>query len=96
MAATVVWSREAEDDFDAICRYMERQSFQFANQWGDRLLDKIDLLKQFPEMGRIVPEKEVRFIREVFVGDYRLIYSYQNGIINLLTIKHQASQLGKL
>jgi plasmid stabilization system protein ParE len=96
MAAAVVWSLEAEEDFEAICHYMERQSFQLANQWGDSLINKVELLQQFPEMGRIVPEKDIHFIREVFVGDYRLIYSYQNSIINLLAIKHQASQLGKL
>lgn len=47
-------------------------------------------------MGRMVPEKDIHFIREIFIGDYRLIYSYQNGAINLLTIVHMASQLGKI
>jgi toxin ParE1/3/4 len=96
MAAAVNWSQEAEDDFDAIIRYLERQSLTYANRWGDKLLDKIELLKQHPEVGRIIPEKQIRFIREVFVDDYRLMYSFQNGIINLLAIKHMSAQLGRL
>lgn len=64
MAATINWTQEAEADFDSICQYLERQSFQYANQWGDQLINKIDLLKQFPEMGRMVPEKQVHFIRK--------------------------------
>jgi toxin ParE1/3/4 len=96
MAATVNWSQEAEDDFDAIVQYLERQSLTYANRWGDKLIDKLELLKQHPEIGRMVPEKQVRFIREVFVDDYRLMYSYENGIINLLAIKHMAALLGKL
>ncbi|WP_375446160.1 type II toxin-antitoxin system RelE/ParE family toxin [uncultured Fibrella sp.] len=96
MAATVNWSQEAEDDFNAVCTFLDRQSAASANRWGDEVIHKIELLTQFPEMGRIVPEKRIRFIREVFAGDYRIIYSYQNSIINLLTIKHMASQLGTL
>jgi toxin ParE1/3/4 len=93
METKVIWSLEAEEDFDSIINFIERQSPYYAEIWGDLLVEKIELLKKFPQMGRIVPEKEIRFIREIQVDDYRMIYSFLNGIITILAIKHYASLL---
>jgi toxin ParE1/3/4 len=96
MAAALVWSVEAEDDFDSIIVFLERQSVFYANRWGEKLLDRLETLKQFPEMGRVIPEKQVRFLREILVDDYRVMYAYLNGTINLIGIRHSASLLGKI
>lgn len=93
METKVVWSLEAEEDFDSIIHFMERQSPYYSELWGDKLLDKIELLKQFPQMGRVVPEKEVSFIREVPIDDYRLIYCFLHNTVTILAIKHTASLL---
>jgi toxin ParE1/3/4 len=73
--------------------FLERQSPYYAELWGDKLIEKIELLRQFPKMGRVVPEKEISFIRELPIDDYRMIYSFLNNIITILGIKHTASLL---
>ncbi len=47
-------------------------------------------------MGRIVHEFNVSFIREVFVGQYRLVYTYQNNILTVVTVRSMLQPLGKI
>lgn len=44
----------------------------------------------------MVPEKEMTHLREVLIGNYRLLYIYLNHSITIIGVRHQASQLGKL
>ena len=49
-----------------------------------------------PEMGRIVPEKEIRFLREVIIWKYRILYTYLNQEITVIRITHSSRPLGKI
>jgi toxin ParE1/3/4 len=56
---------------------------------------KVRLLEQFPEMGRVVPELNHKFTRELIENNYRIIYRYntnQSEII-ILTIRHVKERL---
>ncbi|GAB4041836.1 type II toxin-antitoxin system RelE/ParE family toxin [Spirosoma jeollabukense] len=57
---------------------------------------KLGLLESFPEMGRKVPEKEVSYLREILVGNYRLLYIFLNNTITIIGVRHQAGHLGKI
>ncbi len=48
-------------------------------------------LKQFPQLGGMVPEIENLKIREILVGDYRIIYRFDvaKGEIYLVAIGHR-------
>lgn len=35
-------------------------------------------------------------LREVLVGNYRVLYIYLNNLITIIAVRHQASQLGKI
>ncbi|MBO0930178.1 type II toxin-antitoxin system RelE/ParE family toxin [Fibrella sp. HMF5036] len=50
----------------------------------------------FPEMGRIVPEFNVSFIREVVAGQYRLVYTFQNDTVTIVTVRSMLQPLGKI
>lgn len=43
-------------------------------------------------MGRIVPEKNDKSIRELIIGNYRIIYQYQvkKEIVSILTVHHSS------
>jgi toxin ParE1/3/4 len=71
-------------------------SLAYVDNWSNELTKKLSLLESFPEMGRKVPEKELSHLREILVGNYRLLYIYLLDMITIIGVRHQASQLGKL
>lgn len=58
-----------------------------------KLVEKGDKVNVFPNSGRIVPEENINFIREVFHDDYRIVYSIMDNFISNLTVHYGAKQL---
>lgn len=88
MAQTLIWSREALDDIDAIAEYISRDSIYYANQVVERLLQLGESLPAQPNLGRIVPELNDPNVRERFVYSYRLIYEVKDDAIYVLAVIH--------
>ena len=80
----------------AIYGYLYDGSATYATSWVDEVERKLDNLLTFPEMGRIVPEFSVSFIREVFAGQYRIVYTFQNNIITVVGVRSMQQPLGKI
>ena len=76
MVEKIIWSSKSRDDLDEIYLSFSEYSEKYANQWVERLFSKLELLEKFPEMGLIIPEKEINFIREIFIGNNKLAYSF--------------------
>jgi len=53
----VKWTHTALDDLDAIKEYIARDSVYYAVKFVDDAFAATDNLELFPEMGRIVPER---------------------------------------
>lgn len=47
-------------------------------------------------MGRIVPEKNVSFFREILVGKYSVLYIYLHNKVTVVAIRHSAGDLGRI
>lgn len=88
MAQTLIWSREALDDIDAIAEYISRDSIYYANRVVERLLQLGESLPAQPNLGRIVPELNDPNVRERFVYSYRLIYEVKDDAIYVLAVIH--------
>ena len=58
MAFKIIWSRQARDDLRDIVTFIAEHNHPVAESFGFRLMAKVDLLAQFPEIGRIVPEEQ--------------------------------------
>lgn len=71
------WSDESQETIGDIYGHLYDKSPILADKWSEEVGQKVDLLVRFPEMGRIVPEFNITFIREVFIRTYRLVYTYQ-------------------
>ena len=93
MASKVIWSPQAIADLQQIGDYIARDSIQYANRVGERMLAAMERAAEFPQMGRVVPEREEEAIREVIVYSYRLIYRVKPDVVELITIIHGARQL---
>ena len=77
MAFAVIWSSRALDDLRGIVSYIARDNPEKAAEFGYRLISKVDLLAEFPAMGRRVPEHKPLDVRELIVRPCRIIYRVQ-------------------
>ena len=90
------WTFQAKDDLKAIAEYIKLDSAQYAKLQIIKIKTLTQILKSFPQTGRIVPEIESEQIRELIEGSYRIIYKVISETrIDILTIHHSARDLTK-
>ena len=96
--AEVKWTLQALDDLESICLFIGRDSPQAAAVFAQRAFQSTDPLVNFPRLGRVVPELEIENIREIILGNYRVIYRIEDEQVQVLTVHHGARLLdvGKL
>ena len=82
----VVWTAEALRMLEEIERFIAQDNPQRASAFIDRLLEKVDAIASFPNMGRVVPELSQPEIREILVGKYRIVYKETPDQIVILTV----------
>jgi len=88
--AQVRWTPQAADDLEAVCLYISRDSPRMAAAFAERVMRATDRLASYPRLGRTVPELGHENIREVIVGNFRVIYRVRPDAVQLLTIHHGA------
>jgi len=96
MAKKVIWSHEATFDLDAIADYISRDSAFYASAFVQGVLDTTKSLKEFSERGRVVPELCNPNIRELFVKEYRVIYSVEETCVVIIGLIHGKRDLDRL
>ena len=90
------WTFQAKDDLKAIAEYIKLDSARYAKLQIIKIKIQTQILKSFPQTGRIVPEIESEEIRELIEGSYRIIYKVISETrIDILTIHHSARDLTK-
>ncbi|AQG81372.1 type II toxin-antitoxin system RelE/ParE family toxin [Spirosoma montaniterrae] len=91
---TLDWSNQIVDDIDNIAEYLSQYSKPLAETFVEKIFEKADLLRNFPEMGRMVPEVESPKVRELIYKQYRIVYQIvSNNRIRMLTVYHSAHPL---
>jgi toxin ParE1/3/4 len=90
---TIRWTESARADLRAIHAYIARDSRIYARRMVDRLKKAVDRLRQFPGSGPQVPEWDRPDLREILVGNYRVIYRLGDKSVEILTVIHAASEL---
>jgi toxin ParE1/3/4 len=61
-------------DLQSIVLFIARDNPRGAESFGCLLMSKVDVLAQFPQLGRIVPEENNDTVRENIFRSYRIIY----------------------
>ncbi len=93
----IEWTDPAIADLSAIRDYIARDSEYYAVQFIGKIIDAVEKLQDFPEMGRRVPEsREGEGIREVLFQSYRIIYRLRSERIQIITILHGARDLAHM
>jgi toxin ParE1/3/4 len=92
--AKLIWTDQAINDLGDIGDYIAENSEKYAKLIIKKLFERTDILKTFPQAGRIVPEKNEENTRELIEGNYRIIYEIVSADqINILTVYHSARDL---
>jgi plasmid stabilization system protein ParE len=91
--AEVRWTLQATDDLDSIAQFISKDSPHYACLFVSDVFQAVERLSEFPKSGRIVPELNDPVVREVILGNYRLVYRLKAKLIELLTIYHGARLL---
>lgn len=84
----LIWSPLAIQKFEDILDYIAIDSQVNADKFAERVFQKIEILSEFPNVGRIVPELNNSNYRELIFGNYRIIYKSLQNDIHILTIRH--------
>ena len=84
----VKWTHTALDDLAAIKEYIARDSVYYAEKFGDDAFAATEKLELFPEMGRLLPERNDPNIRELIFGSYRIMYTIDGDYCYIIAMIH--------
>ena len=80
------WSEKAAERLIQIADYIALDAPKAAIKWTNTIISKEEIILENPKIGRIVPEIGKEAIRELIIGNYRLIYEIHDNTIIFLTI----------
>lgn len=89
----VEWTDNALEHLWAIHEYIAQGSQEYAQRVVDRIIKRSQQIASFPFSGRVVPEYQRPQIREVFEGQYRIIYYIKPDQIDVLAVIHGRQQV---
>ena len=84
----VRWTLQAADDLESITDFISQDSPHYARLFVIDVLEAVERLSNFPKLGRIVPEMDDPVIREIILGNYRIIYRAKGDSPEILTVYH--------
>lgn len=91
----IEWTNPALVDLKEIYEFIKRDSKSYAQHFINKIYDKVQYLKDFPKMGRVVPERNDPNLREIIFQNYRIIYRIKTDFIEVLTVLHGSKLLKK-
>ncbi|QEY18176.1 type II toxin-antitoxin system RelE/ParE family toxin [Cellvibrio sp. KY-GH-1] len=92
----IEWTEPAELDLGDIYTYIARDVPFYAEQFVDRIVETVDLLREQPLMGREVPEAERTDVREMIFQNYRIMYLAKTDYLYILAVIHGSRDLTRM
>ncbi len=84
--AKFIWSEVSKIRIFEIADYIAIDAPKAAELWVEKIFSKELVIKENPQIGRVVPEIGDLRVRELIVGEYRLLYSIEPHQILVLTV----------
>ena len=84
------WSKRGKLRRTQCVQYIAQESGDWptAWEWEDAVFEAVAHLEEFPLSGSIVREIGRMDIRQVLLGDYRIIYRVKDNIPEIISIRH--------
>ncbi len=95
MVQEIVWTTRAQRDLRKIHDYIAADSVRYAQVQIESIQSAALNLSEFPSLGRRVPEFPELPYREIIVGNYRVIYRYeeQRNLVLIMSVVHGRQSL---
>ncbi|MCH7514604.1 MAG: type II toxin-antitoxin system RelE/ParE family toxin [Bacteroidetes bacterium] len=83
-----------KNDLISIAEYIARDSLKYAIIQIKRIRERVRHLKKVSKSGRDVPEYIDKKLKELIIGNYRIIYRIRSANhIDIITVHHSAKRL---
>lgn len=85
----IIWSPTARSKAKDILEYISKDNPDAALALIDQIEEKVNRLRENPEVGRVLPEMQNQSIREIVVHkNYGVVYEVLQNSIEILTVRH--------
>jgi toxin ParE1/3/4 len=92
----IEWSDEAIVHLAQIHSFIAADSPKHADKFIIKLMDAVDRLATFPEIGRRMPDIRDASVREFTVAPYRVIYQLRKDTVSVAAVVHSSRDLDAL
>ena len=89
----IEWSAAARQDLRDIRAHIARDSAQYARRFVDRIKAAVQGTQRFPAAAARVPDWDREDVREIFVGQYRILFRFDEDVVYVLAVIHAARRL---
>jgi toxin ParE1/3/4 len=89
----VQWYDQALEGLEDLLDYVAQDNPSAAKRLHAKVIEKTDLLSDFPNLGRVPPEVGDPF-RELYVKPLRLIYLPEEETVTIIAVFREESDLG--
>lgn len=91
---SIAWTEISLEDLKEIFDFIAQDSVRYATITSNKIYNEAQSVARNPYIGRVVPEFNEKFIREVIEGNYRIIYRIKNvERVDILRVYHSARLL---
>jgi toxin ParE1/3/4 len=90
----ITWTAAAIEDLKEIFDFIAEDSIRYAIITTSKIYQTVEVLAYKPRLGRMVPEFNEKFIRELIANNYRIIYRIKSDTqVDILRVYHSARLL---
>ena len=82
----LLWSPRSVADLEEIRAFIDVDSPAWADLTVRRLVAAVERLREFPDSGRMVPERQLPDLREIVSGKYRIVYRRKPDLVEKATM----------
>jgi len=89
--AQIIWTEPALQDLDQIADYISLDNSEAAKKLVRNTFKQVDLLHQYPKLGKSVQELEESIYRELLVSPCRIFYRMEDEniyIVHVMRVEH--------
>jgi len=81
------FAKSAEDDLlDILAWYSAQQVPEVGRRLVTAIIERIEQLAMFPDSGRVVPEFETPWLRELELPPYRIVYRREDTMVTIVRV----------
>ncbi len=93
---SITWTRSAISDVKNLRDFIAQDSEAYADRFVQKILEVVERIGNFPNLGRKMPEALDESIREVLFRNYRIIYRREERNVLVLMVVHAARDFSRL